>query len=296
MKKLFLVIAAFNILAGCYTVRKELPDTKAVSQTAQRTWQTKKENLKAKHPHQEFPESLGGLLQSDEWTIYKDKEQEEFTGHVFYDNGVYTFKAGYALSDRKNKTITARGNVFVKQQQTPDISYEAYADQGKYNYQTGKGKFQSVSKNPVKLIWTEPAQTVTATARQADFNTTTRVFTLTGNVFVTRTTPEGTQTMQADKITLRQDEEYVHLDGHAVLSDGLRTLQASNVVYNGTQDEAHANGDRPLVTGSTEQGTFAVIADEVSSDAQGNVVQLNGRVQGWFVSPELNQHKLNSQF
>ena len=296
MRRAVIACVACAALAGCYTVRAPLPDTKAVSHTAKRTWQTKKEGLKTKHTPAAWPESLGGLLQSDEWTLYKDKEQEEFNGHVFYDNGVYTFKAGHARSDRKHKTVTARGNVYLKEQQTQDTSYQAQADWGTYHYQTGQGRLRSTSKNPVKLILTEPAQTVTATAKQVDFDTTARVFTLTGNVQVTRTTQDGTQTLQADKMTLRQDEDYIHLDGNAVLSDGLRTLHANSVVYNGAQDQAHATGARPLVTGSAEPGSFAVIADEISSDAQGNVIQLNGRVQGWLVSPQLNEHKLNSQF
>ncbi len=296
MKKTIFLLCALVGVAGCYTVRTPLPDAKEVTQTAQKTWQEKKTALRNKHTAPAFPESLGGILQSDQWTIYREQEQEEFTGHVSYDNGTYIFKANYALSDRKNRTVTARGNVYLKYRQIDGSAYQAYADRARYHYQSGKGQLKSATQNPVKLILTEPAQTVTALAQQVDFDTTAQVFILTGNVHVTRVTPDGTQNMQARKMTLKQNEDYVYLDGDAVLSDGLRTLQANSVLYNGAKNEARATGSRPLVTGSAEQGTFAVIADEVTSDAQGNVVQLNGRVQGWLVSPELNNHKANTQF
>ena len=284
------------LCSSCRTVHADLPSTDAVSKPAKHALQSKKEQLKIKHKAPAFPDSLGGLLKSDEWIIYKDKEQEEFKGHVSYDNGVYVLRAEQVLSDRKNSTLTAQQHVYLKQQDPQGPIYEAYADRAVYHYKTGKGKLTSVSKNPVKLMMTEPTQTLTATAKQIEFNTNTKVFILTGNAFATRITPEGTQTMQADKIIFKQPEEYLYLDGNTILSDGQRTLKADTVIYNGAQNEARAFGARPLLTGSAEQGTFAIIADNVSSDAQGNVVVLDGHVQGWFVSPELNNHKLNSKF
>lgn len=285
-----------GILSGCRTVHADLPDTKAVSRPAKRALQTKKENLKMKQKSPVWPESLGGLVKSDEWIIYKDAQQEELKGHVSYDNGVYAFNAGYLLSDRKNQTVTAQQKVYIKQHEPQSPTYEVYADWARYYYQTGKGQLKSLSKNPLRFVVTDTAQTITATAQQADFNTQTQTATLTGKVIATRVTPEGTQTMNADKVTFKQKEDYIHLEGNALLSDGLRTLQANTVIYNGAKNEAHAFGARPLVTGSAQQGTFAIIADEVSSDAEGTRVILNGQVQGWLVAPELNNNKLNSKF
>lgn len=283
-------------VGACRTVHVQAPEVEGVP-APQQVLQEKKTSLQEKKKASApLPEVLGGIVQSDTWTIYKDKEQEEFTGHVSYDNGIYVFKAGYALADRKAQTVTARENVYIKQQNPQGPTYEGYADTAHYNYQTGKGVLKSVSKNPVRLILTEKEQTVNARAKQIAFNTQTRVFVLSGNVYATRTTPQGTQTLQADKVTLKQDENYAHLEGNAVLSDGARTLQADTVIYDGQHDDAHAYGARPLVSGTTEQGTFAIIADDVRSDAQGHVVTLQGQVQGWLVSPELNENKINRQF
>ncbi len=283
-------------LAGCKAAQVATPTVTDVAQPKQ-TLAQKKASLKGKtQAASALPEALGGLVQSDEWIIYKDKQQEEFKGHVSYDNGVYVFKAGYALSDRAQNTITASQNVYLKQQNPQGPTYQVQCDWGLYNYKTGKGTLKSTSKSPVRLSMTDDTQTVTARAKQITFNTTTQIFILTGDVHATRTTEQGTQTMQADKATLRQLEDFVHLEGNAVLSDGEHTLQADTVIYNGAKNEARAFGARPLATGTTEQGTFAIIADSVSSDAQGTVVHLDGRVQGWLVSPEINNNKINKQF
>ncbi len=285
-------------LAGCRAAQVTAPDTSAVVRPAKQTLQQKKDAAaKQKKAASQLPEVLGGIVQSDEWIIYKDKEQEEFKGHVFYDNEAYSFKADYALSDRKNNTFTASGNVHAKQKDVQQGTvYEAYADSARYNYRTGQGLLKSTTPNPVQLILTDKNQIVLARAKHISFNTTTQVFVLTGKVYATRTTSDGVQTMQADKATLKQLENYLHLDGHAALSDGTRTLQADTVIYDGAHNQAHAYGARPLATGSTEQGTFAIIADTISSDAEGTLVTLDGKVQGWLVSPELNNNKINSKF
>lgn len=260
---LFLTFVFF--LSACRAAQVSAP---SVQNEPKQALSQKKETLQAKKKSAEqLPEVLGGIVQSDEWIIYKDKAQEEFKGHVFYDNGVYTFKADYALSDRQQHTATARGNVYLKQQEKQSPTYEAWGDWARYNYQTGKGILKSVSKTPARLQITDTVQTVTAQAKQISFNTTTQLFVLTGNVNVERTTQGNTQTLQADTI-----------------------------IYDAERNTTTAYGKRPLTTGSTDQGTFAIIADKVNSDAQGTVVTLDGNVQGWVVSPELNNNKINRQF
>ena len=290
----FLVLA--GLLCACHTVRMQTPVITNPPQPRQ-TLQQKKQAFQDKQKaSRQIPEVLGGLVQSDEWVIYKDKEQEEFTGHVSYDNGIYVFLAGYALSDRKRHTVTARQNVYLKQHERKGPTYEAWGDWAHYNYQTGKGILKSTSKNPAKLRLQDENQTITARAQRIDFDTAQQVFIFTGHVEAQRTTPEGTQTLQAGKVTFKQPQNYLLLEREAVLSDGQRTLQADTVLYDGEHNQARAAGKRPLATGTTEQGTFAIIADDVRSDAQGNVVTLSGQVQGWVVSPELNENKVNRQF
>ena len=297
MKKHIVLLFSALLISACYRAQVKAPEVQNIPQPKQTIAQKKAALQEKKKSAAQLPEVLGGIVQSDEWIIYKEKEQEEFKGHVFYDNGQYVFKANYALSDRKQHTATAQGNVYLKQKDLyAPTTYEAWGDYAHYNYKTGKGSLKSTSKNPVRLQLTDAAQTVTANAKHISFDTNSQVFILTGNVHAQRTTPEGTQTLQADKVTVKQLENYVRMDGNALLNDGQRTLQADTVIYDGEHNHSTAYGARPLATGSTEQGTFAIIADRVTSDAQGTVVTLDGQVQGWVVSPELNNNKINRQF
>lgn len=296
-RTLYLAVSLLFLLTGCRAVQVQSPATETITQPAKQTLAQKKTALSQKKKSAtQLPEVLGGIVKSDEWIIYKDEKQEEFKGHVFFDNDTYTFKSNYALSDRKNNTFTASGKVYAKHKDEQNTIYEAYADYARYNYKTGKGLLKSTTKDPVRLILTDNTQTVTANAKQISFDTNTQVFVLTGQVNAKRITPQGTQTMKADKATVKQQEDYLLLEGNAVLADDLRMLQADTVLYDGAHDQARAYGARPLATGSTEQGTFAIIADNVSSDAQGNVVTLDGSVQGWLVSPEINNNKINTKF
>ncbi len=260
-----LFLISVLLLIACHGAQVAAP---AVQNEPKQALAQKKEILQTKKKAAaQLPQVLGGIVQSDEWIIYKDKAQEEFKGHVFYDNDIYTFKADYALSDRNQNTATARGHVYLKQQEPQNPVYEAWGDYARYNYKTGKGILKSTSKNPARLQITDTVQTVTARAQQISFNTTDRVFVLTGDVNVERTTQGNTQTLQAD-----------------------------TVIYDAERNTTTAYGKRPLSTGSTDQGTFAIIADKVNSDAQATVVTLDGHVQGWVVSPELNNNKLNTKF
>ncbi len=294
---LFPLCAVLFTLQACHTVRVETPAITQLPEKPLQTLQAKKDFLKIKQKNTaQVPEVLGGIVQSDQWTIYKEEQREEFIGNVFYDNGIYVFKAGYALSDRKKNTVTAQKDVYLKQHAPKAPSYEAWADYAHYNYQTGKGILKSTSKNPARLRLQDNTQTITARAKHISFDTNAQVFVLTGDVYAQRTLAEGTQTVQADKATFKQLENYLLLDGHASLKDDQRTLEADTIIYDGEHNHARAFGARPLATGITEQGTFAIIADNVSSDAQGNVVTLDGQVQGWVVSPALNENKVNRQF
>lgn len=286
---------AFTFTA-CTTVKKEgpvlpSPAVKPRLETAKNSLKNKKTNLTA------VPEVLGGLVQSDSWVIYKEEQKEEFTGNVSYDNGAYQFKADYALSQRALSLFTARGHVFLKQNEPDGSYYQAQADRAQFNYRTQKGTLSSVGKNRIFLQAKDSkGQLATARAKKGSFDLQEKIFVLEGDVFIERPTLQGVDTLQADKVTLKQLQDYALLEGNAKLSDGKRTLEAQTIVYDGQHNTSSAFGQRPLAYGETEQGTFAIIADKVESDAQGNVVVLDGKVQGWVVSPQLNDTKINSKF
>lgn len=299
MKTGYILLAALcsaAFLNGCKTVRAQGPEIPVPA--AKPHLAAAKQNLQNKRKKAaEIPPVLGGIVQSDSWVIYKDQEKEEFTGNVSYDNGSYAFKADYALSERAQNRVSARGRVWLRQTERDGSFYEAYADSARYNYKTQKGWLAANRGKTVKLVLTdEKKQTVTAYAGKVSFDLNEKIFVLQNNVRVERPTPEGLEILTADKATYKQAENYALLEGGAKATDSQRTLEAETIVYDGAKNASYAYGARPLVHGTTEQGTFAVIADKVSADNDGNQITLDGKVQGWMVSPQLNESDLNSKF
>lgn len=286
--------AAF--LSGCTKVRVEGPAVPAPA--VKKPLAAAKKNLQNKSRQAtEIPPVLGGVVQSDSWVIYKDKQQEEFSGNVSYDNGTYAFKAAYALSQRAKNYFSARGNVWLRQTERDGSFYEAYADDADFNYKTQKGSLSARGKQPVKLVLTdEKKQTVTVYAQKVSFDLNQKIFVLQGNVRVERPAKEGLEIITAKKATYKQLENYILLEGGAKATDSQRTLEADTIIYDGAKNASYAYGARPLVHGKTEQGTFAVIADKVSADNDANRILLDGKVQGWLVSPQLNEADFNSKF
>ena len=293
---LFLGLLITLCLSACRTTRIETPAPRPLAPKPALT-QAKKSLAPKKLSPQEIPPVLGGLVQSDNWVIYKDKQQEEFVGHVSYDNEAYVFRADYALSDRARHTFTARGHVFWRQNNPDGSFYQAQADRGAYNYQTQKGELFGTPKKPVQLVYrNEKGQLVTAFAQIIYFNLQEKIYILEKKVRMEREDAQGTQIITAQKITLKQTQEYALAEGNATITDGKRTLVADTLEYDRKNNLTHAYGARPLTFGTTEQGDYAVIADEIKSDAQGQQIRLDGQVQGWFVSPQINDSKLNKKF
>ena len=160
-----------------------------------------------------------------------------------------------------------------------------------YNYKTQKGDaFSAPDGTPVKVIYTdEKKQLTTALAEHIAFDLDTDTFELSGAVRIERPSKDGTQRISADKVIIRQAENFVELQGNAALTDERYRMRADTIVYDGANNSVYAKGSRPLMEGTAEQGTFAIIADEAVSDSEGRKVELNGHVQGWLVSPELKK-------
>ena len=276
-------------LQGCFSLTdKQLPAPPPIPTSATKAIADKS----ASHKHsQSLPKTLGGLIQSDSWVIYQEKQEEEFKGHVSYENDSYRFRADYALSQRTQNLFTAQGNVYLRKQDPDGTWYELYADKAVYNYKTGKGYALSQSKHPVRLYYhTAKGDLVHATAHRADLNTQLKTYQLTGHAVITHTNlQKQTNTLQADKISAKQMEQYALLEGNAEVSNDQYRLQANRIEYDGSKQYASALGDRPLATGTTENGTFAIIADEVQAQTNTRNIQLKGHVQGWLLSDQLNE-------
>ena len=281
------------LLSGCFSLTDKdvrLPAAPSAHQTQQLVEQ-KKQNLQDRKPQFTLPETLGGIVSSDSWIVYQTKQEEEFKGHVSYDNGQYIFKSDYALSQRKKNLITAKGNVFIRHNESPDIWYELHADRVQYNYQTGQGSAHADKNKRIELKYhTDKNELITAYARQAHFNTKEKTYDLDGQAHILYTNEKGQNiSLKADRIIARQQDRYALLEGHAEADNGQYRLQSDKMEYDGLAGQAKAYGDRPLATGATEMGTFAIIADEVSAQTDSRHMELKGQVQGWIVSDTINQ-------
>lgn len=290
MKKFLILLSGALIVGACSSVKVETPALQVPPQVS-RVKEARHQLQAKKQTAKEIPPVLGGLVESDSWIIYKDKQQEEFSGNVSYDNGTYKFKADYVLSERAKSRLTARGNVYLRQTDSDGSFYEAFADKAQYNYKTQKGEVWSPKNAPVKLIYGDAKKQIsTALADHITFDLDTNTFELTGDVRLERPSAEnGTQHLRADRVFIRQSDNFIRLEGNAALSDDKNALSADRLVYDGKNNQAYGEGGRVLARGTTEQGTFAIIADKAESDSEGNTIVLNGKVQGWLVSPELKK-------
>ena len=293
------LLLAAVLLGGCFPLQDK-PKTASVfvvpETTAEQTPAVLQPQTVSKKSNQnDLPELLGGAVSSDSWIVYKDEGKEEFKGNVSYDNGQYIFRAGYALSERKKQQITAENGVYARRNEPNGVWYELYANRVVYNYKTGQGTAQAAFRKRIKLIYrTERGDLITAWAKKAAFNTRQETFELIDNVQVNHIDPQGQHaTLQADRISGRQKEQYALLKGHAEAYNDSYRLQADTLEYDGLQQTAYAYGDRPLVQGTTEDGTFAIIADKVTLQTDSRDTQLDGQVQGWVVSEQLKQSVAN---
>lgn len=289
----FAGVMSLCLLAGCFSLADKQPGPAPAPNTAaaKAVATQKKQTLQEQKPTFNLADSLGGILMSDSWIVYQAEEKEEFTGHVSYDNGVYIFRADYALSERKAQRFTAKGNVYARHNDKNGSWYEIYANKVVYNYQTGKGRADGTTKTLVKLVYkTDKNDLLTSYAKRIDFDTQSQTYELTGNARLIYTDAQGlVSTLTADKIFVRQQDQYALLTGHAYAQRQGYTFQADTLEYDGLAHKAYGYGGRPLAQGTTEDGTFAIIADKVSSQTDSHKIHLEGNVQGWVVSEQINQ-------
>ena len=278
------------LFQGCFSLTDKqeialpaLPDltTEQIASSLSDKKPSKKQN--------DFPQTLGGLVHSDSWIIYQEKQEEELKGNVSYENDQYRFRADYALSQRAKNLVTAIGNVYIRKQDPDHTWYEVYADKVVYNYKTGKGYALTTSR-PVRLFYhTAKEDLIEARAHRVDFNTQEQTAQLTGSATLIHTDLKGQKnTLKAKQISVRQKDQYALLQGNAEIFNEQYTLKADRMEYKGLLHQALASGNRPLASGTTENGTFAIIADEVSADTLSRDVHLNGKVQGWILSEQIN--------
>lgn len=299
------VLALSLVLGGCFSIR----DTQTISATTpaldlaktaagQKVQEFQKKKEKNSSSEQQLPELLGGVVSSDRWVVYKEKQEEEFEGNVRYDNGIYLFKSDYALSQRKQNAITAKGSIRIRKKEPSGAYYEVYAEQLFYNYKTGQATIQAAKGKRITLVYkNEQGDLITALARKAVINTKKQTALLTGKVLVIHVDKLGKKaTLNADQISADKLANHAVLQGNAVAKNEDYSVKSDRIEYDGPSQMAYAYGNRPLATGKTEDGTFAIIADKVSAETDTRKINLSGQVQGWVISDQINSSQANKTF
>lgn len=199
---------------------------------------------------QELSAILGGMVQSDRWIIRKDKFEEEFIGNVHYENDVYKIHADYALSKRMAQTYTLQGNVFASRTQDGTIA-QLTANEVFYNKKKDTGYATPKRGKQVEAKYKTPNNKFELFADRIDFS---------------------------DKLSLFK------MQGNAELSDANNTLYAKNMIFNTQTGIFTAEGDRPVLWGFSDDGDYAMQADEITAQTKEGVFKAHGKVKGWITT------------
>lgn len=206
---------------------------------------------------------LGGMVQSDRWIIRKDKMEEEFIGNVSYKNDIYTAKADYALSRRKQQTFTLKGNVFASQKKD-GAKAQFTAENFFYDNKTGSGYATPKKDSQVSGVYNTGVNRLKVFGNKLDFKDKFSVFEMNGNC-------------ELDEIN--------------------NTLYADKMIFDSNTGVFTATGSRPVLWGFNPDGDYAVQADTITAQTQEGFFKAQGRVSGWVVSakefPNLTQGSKN---
>ena len=195
---------------------------------------------------------LGGMIKSDKWVIRKDALEEEFIGNVHYENEMYKLFADKVLSKRKVKTYELKGKVFLSRTDG-DISLALTAERVFYNQKKDTGFAQGKKNKQIQIVYK---------------------------------TPENTYTLLADKVEFSKQANFFKATGKVKLSDKTNTLQAQSATFDRQSGIFEALPQRPLFTGSSKEGDYAMTADKIVIDTKAQKVKALGQAQGWLASKE----------
>ncbi len=190
---------------------------------------------------------LGGSVQSDRWLINTDKQEEEFIGNVSYKNDVYSLKADYALSQRKQNTYTLKGNITASQT-LDDTFIQIKAERFFYNNRTLKGYALGKTGKQVEGL----------------YKTSNNTFTVFG-----------------DRIDFDKKENQIDISSYAELNDLNNTIYGDNISFNTQSGVLEVFGKRPVLWGFGVDGDYALQADKLSADTQKGIFKAQGNVAGW---------------
>ena len=190
---------------------------------------------------------LGGMIKSDKWIIRKDAMEEEFKGHVRYENEKYKLQADKALSKRKEKKYELTGNVLLSRKDG-DTTLTLTAARVYYDQKKDIGNASAAKKKQVKVVYT---------------------------------TPDNTYTLLADKVEFSKQASFCKASGAVKITDKDNSLKAQSATFDRISGIFEALPQRPQISGKNDDGTYALEADKIIVDTKNETIKTVGNSQGW---------------
>ncbi len=227
------------------------------------------------------PGLLGGMLKSDSWKIYKDKQTEEFEGNVRYDSEFYKLRAAKAVSNRADNIFTLNKNVYLFNKDVAGTTAEVTADNIVFNLNTAQGTAREGNKTPLKIVYTTAGNTLEANGKTGVFNTAKETLNLKDNVKIKYTAPEDFILAFANTAFIDRKNEVLDLSGNVSLDSREYSVQAHNVKMDNKANYLIISGGRPVVSATKENFDIAMQSEKIEMDTLNKKIKAQGRINGW---------------
>ena len=194
----------------------------------------------------------GGVVQSDEWVVRRDKQEEEFLGHVRFDRARDHLQADWALYQKTLDLWRVKGNLHGRRETPKGETWNVWADEGEYQMKSRDARLRGTRSRlrfERSFLHKGAAAVWHGAAQEAVLDGAKREVRLSGDV-----------TLDGDDILLRSRE----------------------AVYDQDTREGAFQGGRPVARFAGEKYIGARQADTLTLDESPRRVAATGSVRGWF--------------
>lgn len=191
----------------------------------------------------------GAVIRSDQWTVRRAKDQEEFTGNVSYRNEGKTFTSDWALWDKKRRLFFSRGHSYAQRTTPAGDTIEAWSEQARYDITEQNGSAWSEDGTGVRFKrTTADGQIMHGTAEKASYTSASQELTL---------------------------ENSVRLFGSS------QTARSERAVYNSPAKTLLLTGGPPIVEFADAKQTGAMQGQEIELHPDEGIAKARTHVRGW---------------
>jgi len=192
------------------------------------------------------------VVQSDEWVVRRDEQQEEFRGHVRLDHAPHHLEADWALFQRPPGLWKVRGRVHLRRDLPEGETWQAWGDEGEYRLGSKKGELWG-TQGPLRIT--------------RSFSDSTGTHLWTGS---------------ARKAEWDGQAQVLHLIGDVGLDAADVKVRSARARYDAASRSASFEGHRPVAQFEQEGFGCACQSDRLQVQDSPRKLVASGRVRGWF--------------